>query len=268
MHIFATDWTAIAAIAQSVAAVGAVLVFGVAVLQRSDARDSAEAALRAAVAAERSVDVQSASQMEQFRLMTFPPVGCEFSRDGTTAYVRVSNPGDYPAIDVDLSLLQILWADDQELEEYSAQHVDDEHQEEAQAVGETDDGAYGVFDHIVYSSVPPRRSVKAHLGFATEPDSMVVLLQYRDIQGRNYQALIHAYWTSSAGRYTSYVVHEGNRVTEAPRLEMFGGTAPDRADASEDMRRELLDFWEHAFPMGWLKGPMPEIEDRGTWSDI
>jgi hypothetical protein len=268
--ILAAQWEAISAVAQAVAAFGALLVFYVAVLQRTDARDSAEAALRAAAAAERGVELQAGAQTDQFRLLTYPAVGVEMTTEGTQNYVRVYNPGQYPALDVDLVLLHILDERDETLEAFAARCAVPEHCALVAKAGVTTRGAYAVQDHVYYSSIGPRRQVKAVTAFPAEPRSLALLLQYRDVQGRNYAHVLSAFWSTDDGRYTTLIEYEGDRLQESTRLDLFMSMArgTNLPSVSEDMQRNFIDYWDHSIPAAYLQSGRPEVDDRGVWSEL
>lgn len=166
MLTIATDWTAISAIATAAAALISAGVVVVALLQRGDSRESAQAAIRAAVAAEEAVEHQRQAAAEQSRLQTYPPVTIQFGRhhDGWVT-IMLRNAGSLPALDVDIDVLGILWEYEWAPDEFAAQFIDDEDKlRELSEIGANSDSGFSVMDHLVYGALPPKTHVAAKSG--------------------------------------------------------------------------------------------------------
>jgi hypothetical protein len=108
---FAVEWIAISAVASGAAALATCAVVIVALLQRSDSRESAEAAIRAAQAAEAGVELQRTMYEEQSKLSLFPPLAVDFFLRDERVWVRITNPGTVPALEVDVVPMAVIWAE-------------------------------------------------------------------------------------------------------------------------------------------------------------
>jgi hypothetical protein len=157
------DLTAVGTLALAMVTAAFVIA---AFLQRKDTQRAADAAQRAASASEKAVELQQQTAAEQSRLASYPAMSIEFSRTNDTAYLAVRNASQLPAFDLDIVAVAVYnEQDDPSYVDFISHYVGPDAPPEVLALDPDDDGGYGVYDHLVYDDIPPRRAVRAPLGF-------------------------------------------------------------------------------------------------------
>jgi hypothetical protein len=271
------DWVEVSALATGALAVATFGFVVVAWLQRSDTRAAAEAATRAALASEASLTLQQATYSEQSRLATYPVLACDCTFDSSFAYLRLHNVSAVPALDIDLMVVDFRLDEYDDYEDYVVKFVKQEYVDRFLGHAPDEDGTWGVYDHLCYGDVPPGRSIRAPLDFLGAPESLLVLLQFRDLLGRNY---IRSYWiykSSNALKADAYVVNTTTEpdpaLGESPRLSLLKthpvvgtDTARTITTAPAAVDEEFLPAFNHSIPSGMLNKPQMSVEDRGVWS--
>ena len=268
MPFLTIDWIEVSAIATGILAFGTFAFVVVAFLQRQDSSRSADAAQQAASASEASVALQGEMYAEQSRLATYPPVACDFFFDDTQAFVHISNSGTVPALDVDIIALALIHEHEISPADYVRENVKAHYQEQYLGIGTEDEGFFSVFDRICYSIVPPKRVVTAPLDFLEIPNVMVILIQFRDLLGRNY---LH-FWNVSrspdqeSSRYIGIMRTESG-ITESPRFD-FIPHITEWPGLPDYVKREFIPVLKHRISSSITVEESEDIEERGVWSDL
>jgi hypothetical protein len=260
------DWVAVSAVATAALAFATFAFVVAAFLQRKDMRASAAAATRAAQAAESSVQLQREMFSEQSRLSMYPPLSLDLAYTTNHAVFRLTNAGSLPALDVDVAAISLRWDDAEPREEYFRSIIKPEHADAVAALGTSDEGAFGVYDHAVYDVVPPGRAVTANFDFPDVPRQLNVLLQFRDMVGRNYQHLYLTIQSEQAGRYVGAI--DVPELKEIERIELFPPTAAAESEMPRAVREDFYAVWVNSIPSGYLQGSRGEVEDRGSWEKV
>jgi hypothetical protein len=241
--------------------------------QRS-AANSATAAARAADAAEASVEVSQQAAREQsiasvypLLFMTVRPVPDGFA-------LSLANRGTAPAVDVAIYTFATFNEEDVPLAAFADEWIQPDVRAEVLETGASSDGAWALRDHLYYPNVPPRQQVVASCACPLEPSSVTVLLQTRDVLGRNFARVEWHFYVAGESRYRSGV-REGFSAEEVPRLDFEAGPL----EPSEQLSAATLNSIDalqgavgnlrlHAFSVGWVQGIGPDWEDRGVWEDV
>lgn len=266
----AIDWVELSAIATALLALATFAFVVAAFLQRNDTANAAKAARQAAEAAENSVMLQREVSDTQFRLATYPALACEFMHDDQNASLVLFNGTGLPAFDVDIMILSGYSAEDETAAaQFAALYVKSDRQDQVQVSG---DGFIHVYDRLAYATVPPHRAVEAPINAPDVPDYLTILLQFRDLLGRNYCRLYCCGKSKDPGSqsysFSLYVIPEDEILRDRERIELL--TAKGRNPPSEppDLKREFSDAFACSISSGYLRSPQLEIEERGTWRGV
>jgi len=241
--------------------------------QRS-AADSANAATRAADAAEATVEVSQKAAREQSIAAVFPllfmtlrPVEDGFS-------VSLANRGIAPAVDVAAYAFATFNEEDEPLEAFVAEWIRSDERGEVLEIGSDSEGIWALRDHLYYAYIPPHQQVVAHCACPLEPRSVTILLQARDVLGRNFARAEWHYRLAGESRYRSGGI-EAHSADEVPRLETDlepsksgGHISGAGLDSIQKLHDAVGDFRAHAFSVAWVEGIGADWEDRGEWSDV
>lgn len=269
------DLTAVGTLALAIVTAAFVIA---AFLQRKDTQRAADAAQRAALTSEKAVELQQQTAAEQSRLLSYPALGIEFFRTDDAAYLRLRNPSQLPAFDLDVMAVAVYNEEhDPPYAHFVSRYVRPNASQTAD-LHPDGEGTYGVYDHLVYDDIPPQRAVRARLGFPYPPAAIVAVVQFRDVIGRNYTRALWALPASDPGpsRYmTTSVAPIVAALVDTPRVDYLAARVPDlgagayvEADVPEPIRREFVDNLRHSFSSGYLDQPQLDVEERGTWEDV
>ena len=179
----------------------------------------------------------------------------------------LSNLGNTPAYDVDVIAIGYYPEYEISAQEFATAYVkkSDDH---IDRILNTDEEAFGVYDHITYASVPRGRRVRSSFAYPIQPEGMYVLLQFRDIQGNNYHHLYWMFKNSEQGYRVGALDPKSPQIV--PRidwdLELILRTE-DNSPLPVYMK-EFESQWNTSISTGYTTLGMAEIEDRGSWEDI
>jgi hypothetical protein len=266
MPLGAIDWIEVSAVATGLLAVATFAFVVVAGLQSMDTVRAAFAAQRAAEASEVTLDLQQEMWDTQSRLATYPALICDFSYDDWQAYLLLQNSTSLPAYDVELHVLSSFGVELHPPDEFAVRYLSPEHQD---AMQETEEGFFSIYDHLSYAHVGPHRAVKAAIHSPTPAPFLHVLLQFRDLLGRNYCRLYTCGQSDDPGvtkyLFTLYTIPEDQLLADIPRIEPLG--FPDDPPLPEfpALQREFAESFEKRVAPGYLVKPQLEIEERGEW---
>jgi hypothetical protein len=205
----------------------------------------------------------------------FPQLYCGATRQGSRVDLTIYNSGSVPAIDVDITVLWPLFWGNQARSEFIKTHVQPQYQEEVISEGWDEQEEYGVYDHLVYYSFPQRRKVVVEFDQQVKFDQLVLLMQFRDVSGINYQRL---YWFFDEGfkeersRFKVGSIMPVGMV-QMPRIEP--SQTEYRLLESEDgsplpsyIEKEFAPAYRMAISSGRLNKPRTWVEDPGQWYDL
>jgi hypothetical protein len=269
------NWIEASALATAALAIATFAFVIVAALQRHDTSRTADAAQRAAVASEATIAMQRQSWDEESRLTTYPALFCEFFFDEQGTSIHVSNASSFPAADVDIVFLSLFHTDTDDPMDFVRRFVAEEHRDEAvtnfTAPPKGDDfnawelsKFFGFYDHLTYATVPPRSAVTAPINAPFAPWQFTMLLQFRDLVGRNY-CRVYSGAQSSDPDNPKYMFEMTPQpidelLHDIPRIEYLGYT---------NALGDVAVFGEHierSIPSGYMKQPLMDVEERGQWS--
>ena len=207
---------------------------------------------------------------EQIRAMTAPYLWCAVKESNGDLHFRLSNVGTGPAYDLDVLALGHYNEDDFDVGQFAAQDST------GAMVGcqMDDEGFFHLHDRIVYGHAFPRSEVDALFAFPERPNSLSLLLQYRNASGENHTQI---YWFFKSLDATQKSWKLGSCVPRviqvSPRVELdFEGglTSVEGEDMPLELERDYLQFKE-SFEKGISSGysdARRDIEDRGQWKPI
>jgi hypothetical protein len=236
-----------------------------------DAARASDAAARAADAAEASVEIARKSSVEQSLAATFPMLDVSLSQLDDFLEVDVANRGLNPALDVDLIIFMEVHEEEAPLAQFVAERVLAAFQDTYAEVVPHDEEGWALRDHLLYTAIPSRRRVVADCPSPLLSESVHVLLQYRDVLGRNYCRL-DWYFRSREGPERFHLAGDGRSQTvHAPRLnlEMEIDSSTEDTKLPTTLKAELdLNIEPYVIPMGFVReAGGGTVEDRGRWDD-
>jgi hypothetical protein len=208
----------------------------------------------------------------QFLLSTLPHLHISIGSDKATQAVTVYNSGEMAAYDVDLLIVATYNEDEIDIPTFMVRFVSPDHRRFPPTA--TDEGFYGVYDHLVYPIFPKKRKVVAKLDTSISPGGIYCLLQFRDVSGTNYS---HVYWfyeqEYEEGRIYRLGSIEPNNVTQSPRINFSFSKekkllAENKQPIPQYVSKEFSEFWEHSIPCGYTKTASYDVEDRGQWQEL
>jgi len=131
-----------------------------------------------------------ALSIENHRLQVFPQISCHVEKNVDDLYIVIQNLGDNSATDVDLIFVGVYSSEDLSPEQFRDEIVVG-YRGEKPEITLTDEGFFGIYDRIVYSTAPPNSKTKTKMLFPILPNGIYALMQFRDILGNNYY---RCYW--------------------------------------------------------------------------
>lgn len=246
---------------------------------RDDSRVSAQAAADAAGSSRELLELSRKSADQQSLMGAFPVVLASLETLSLGCLLRVANRGRTPALDVDVQLWIPYFEVDLPLRDFVDRFVPDDQKDRVLKEAPTElDGAsaYALSARLIYPAIPAQTEVEIHLKTPTVPNSVNVLVQVRDVLGRNYSRLDWLYLGPGEKRYRlSGDAHNWN--TSCPRLDFDGkplreAPAADRglevpAFLAEDLRRNVGCFFKHAISLAAISDE-ELLEDAGVWRQL
>lgn len=137
----------------------------------------------------RANEVNQESFRRQLQFALLPHVSCTARLgDEEEVLLTVQNPGSMPANDVDILAVASYLESDITPESFIGRYVEKE-SDQKKRLFENEDGFFGVYDHIVYFSMPQHKQVTVTLHLPLPTEFLWVLLQFRDVVGTNYHRL-------------------------------------------------------------------------------
>jgi hypothetical protein len=278
-----TTWIAASAVATLFLAVAtAAFVYAafkqIPILRESQhaAARSAEAAARAADAAETAVEVNRSAAFDQSIAAVFPMLFLTLRTSSYGPKVEIANRGQVPAVDVDLRILMVFFEEDVPLAEFAEKYFRDSDRlglEEAGPVGE--DG-WALADHLIYTYIPSQIKVTAECPSPLPPKNIYVLVQSRDVLGRNYARLDWYHLVEGEDRYR-FSGEARHPAVHSPRLGLDFKPDPEEGAAEEgkmppfleeEIARDIEPMSSHVFSVAYLREGAADWEDRGEWEDL
>jgi hypothetical protein len=199
--------------------------------------------------------------------MTVRPIDDGFS-------ISLANRGAAPAVDVAAYAFAAFSEEDDPLGDFVTEWIRPSERVEVLNIGSDPEGIWALRDHLYYAYVPPRQQVVAKCVCPLEPRSVTVLLQTRDVLGRNFARAEWHYRIVGESRYRSAGT-EAHSAEEVPRLDLeleppeSVGKVPDATLRSIQALTDAVgDLRMHAFSVAWVEGINADWEDRGEWSDL
>lgn len=208
------------------------------------------------------------------RLQVYPHVSCHVARSDGEPNLVLQNHSDNAAQDVDVLIIGQYSIDDMPAERFRELYVEETRGAKPE-ISPDDEGFYGVYHHFIYCSAPPHRQVRAALEFPVQPDSLQVLLQFRDVLGNNYYRI---YWLFTEptvddrfkiGSIDPHRAKTWSRVDFDIRgdsvvlVTQNGGPLPPECETSR-----FTQAWSHSLSSGHIVGASRQVEDPGEWSAI
>lgn len=176
----------------------------------------------------------------------------------------LSNYGAIPAYDLDFIALSYYFEDDMPVDVFLRSYL--KKPQYFAGLKASPHGEYAVFDHGVNAVLPPRTRLTIVLPTVHRPDGLHLLLQYRDVAGRNYGQV---FWFSHPQRVEkSDRLSLGSLRPKTPRA--IPRMAYDKSLETEDgsaLPEEFAEFdsiFECAVSIGVLREELGEVEDRGV----
>lgn len=208
------------------------------------------------------------------RLQVYPHVSCHV--DNTHGRLRfvLQNHGDSAAGDIDVLIVGTYSEGDLPLEEFCERYVAGK-QDIKRGITSTDEGFYGIFHHYVYCSAPPHRQVNAALDFPVEPDTLYILLQFRDVLGNNYYRIYWMFRESLENDRLKIGAIDPRRARTWSRVdyEVKDHSVLLKTSSGEPLPPEckasgFKQIWDHSISAGHIEGIPLRVEDPGQWSTI
>lgn len=212
--------------------------------------------------------------IENQRIQLFPHISCHASNtDGDIGY-SIQNNSDNAASDVDLIIIGIYHTDDYDLKSFINDYGDIAYINDLN-INSTEEGFFGVCHRHIYYAVPPHKQVDCNLYFPVEPDSLYILLQFRDVLGNNY---FRVYWLmkdSYEDKRLKIGGIEPNRIKTWARIDIDrrGKQYVLKTQSGEPLPPEVQgsnfhDYYQCSIPIGLIKGASRQVEDPGVWKSI
>jgi hypothetical protein len=233
---------------------------------------AAQAAARAADAAEQSVAITREAHEQQSALNTYPLLACEATFEDDVSTLVIANTGSMPAHDVEAHVLQLLWDEQQSPSEYLLNHAQSPDEQEAPTP--THEGCFAVRDILRYFVLPARRAVAAPLQLPTVENQLMVLLQFRDVLGRNYAQIYQLGLNAPEERRYRLLDGSTSGLLSLERLELITPelqkpmTMPSTDTAFGSNLAEFIDINRASISTGLMASSTADWEDRGSWSDL
>jgi hypothetical protein len=242
-------------------------------LQREELKRTAEAQVQS----EQALTEQAKALMETARLNAlsfFPAINCKILDDDSAVSFVIQNPSNIPAFDVDIWAVGPYSEEEMDIPTFLVKYVaKKEYRDSSNNLTPTDEGYYGVYEHLYYPIFPQKQQNTTQLKFPLKPNSIYALVQFRDIKGTNYHQM---YWFFS----------EGSDNGETPTIHRLGSLSPEvpvvsarmefgekiEFDISKSVPKYLLEFasfWNASISCGILNpSGFYGVEDRGKWDTI
>jgi len=207
---------------------------------------------------------------EQIRAMTAPYLWCAVKESNGDLHLKLSNVGSGPAYDVDVLALGHYHEDDFDVVQFVAKDPTDG----VVSCQIDNEGFFHVYDRIVYGHAFPRSEVDALFAFPQRPQSLSLLLQYRDLSGENHTQIYWFFESLDAPAKSWKLGACVPRVVQvSPRVELglAGGlTLEDEGEFPAELEDEY-DRFKESFEKGISSGyfhTRRDVEDRGQWRSI
>jgi len=218
-------------------------------------------------------------------LITLPYLKCNLSNDKNKKgrfIFSITNYGNQPAFDVDAFIIAVYDEDDCEIEEFKkillAERCD---------FTPTDEGAYGVYDRLLYAHFPAKTQALDQIDFPMTPLYFEVYVQYRNLLKTNFSFLFSF---SDVGKTELSLekseIYERDITRSTPRLELefidpkdFTSSEEYQAhpfnlvsESNEEIPKFLEGFislFSHSVSRGEIKNyKFTYCEGRGTFKNI
>jgi hypothetical protein len=242
-------------------------------LQREELSRTAEAQAES----ERSLAEQAKALRETAKLNAlsfFPAINCKIRDDSSNATFVIQNPSNIPAFDVDIWAVGAYSEEELDLSTFLTKYVSKkEHRDSPSLLTPTDEGFYGVFEHLFYPIFPQKQQNSSQLGFPLKPNGVYALVQFRDIKGTNYQQMYWFFYEASQSSRTpgNYRLGSLDPVVpvEAKRMQFDSKLKFETKKSIPDYLLEFSIFWNASISTGLLKQTKyVNVEDRGKWETI
>lgn len=212
-----------------------------------------------------------ALQNQHARISFFPKLSCRVDQIGQKLVLKISNPCDHPAYDVEV--FAVLGYDEESIDvpTFAVKYLHEKFRQHR--VEPTADGFYGVVNFMAYADFPGRRRIEVPLDTPIIPNNFHLLIQFRDLIGYNYA---QTYWFFSDGENGARNYKLGALTpiipTPIPRIErdvnkLNSLKMADKSLVSAHIDQEFNDLFVASFPSGYLIGTVRDVEDRGVWHD-
>jgi hypothetical protein len=236
-------------------------------LKRSaQAQEKSEVALR-----EQAEAMVLTAQINSMSLI--PAIYTNVNIEDSKVFFEILNIGDTLSFDLDVLAIGIYNGDEIEASKFISEYVDKTESKLINRLFDSEDGFYGVYDHVVYAVLPSRRKVIASFEFPLPPFGIFFLLQFRDMRGNNYHQLSDFWETSDKRGVISYRLTSMEPKTPIPvsRVTFNGIDLKLETEDSSVLPEYMSEFarnWNASIPAGYTKSGFPDVEGRGEWRDI
>ncbi len=208
---------------------------------------------------------------ENQRLQLYPQMFCHAELKADEVFLCIQNLGSSAAVDVDILAVGQYFDEENPLDQFLLEYAAEDRVRNL-SLAPTDEGFYGVSSRFVYASFPPRRQVTALLQFPVCPESLYILLQFRDVLGNNY---FRVYWMFINGDDERYRIGAIDPQTAQPCPKISLESDSNRLAVEKGLplpiqiqSSHFASAWEHSLPAGFLVGWTREVEDAGEWLDV